>query len=93
MGDAGLVSSSKARLAGSRCRSEEKGEYPVFTLARLHPVLEAALLVRVVGLAGSRGRVDELLPGGRVVQADPHSRADKEKGTPLTTLGGCFNDQ
>lgn len=52
---------------------EEVSRYPVFTLPRLHSVLEAALLVCIVGLAGGRGGVHKLLLGGDVVEAGTHA--------------------
>lgn len=52
---------------------QEGSLYPVFTLTRFDSMLEAALLIRVVGLARGHGWVHEVLSGGPVVQAEPQA--------------------
>lgn len=49
------------------------GAHRVFTLARADAVLEAALLVCVVGLPRRRGGIHELLLGRDVVEAGAHT--------------------
>jgi len=53
-------------------------KYPVFTLTRLHSVLETALLVCIIGLARGCGGVNKFLFGGNIVQAGTHARAKKQ---------------
>ena len=65
-------------VAGPLPSQEGKQEgslYPVFTLTRFDSMLEAALLIRVIGLARGHGWVHKVLSGGPVVQAEPQARA------------------
>lgn len=52
---------------------QEGSLYPVFTLTRFDSMLEAALLICIVGLAGRHCWVHEVLSGGPVVQAEPQA--------------------
>lgn len=54
---------------------QEGSLYPVFTLTRFDSMLESALFVSVIGLAGSHRRVHEVLSGRPVIQAKPQARA------------------
>ena len=69
-----MVSTHKGGADGTQsdCRFPD----PVFTLPRLDAVLEAALLVCIVGLARRRGGVHKLLFGRQVVQTQAHPGAE-----------------
>lgn len=54
---------------------QEGSLYPVFTLTRFDSMLESALLISIIGLAGSHRRVHEVLSGRPVIQAKPQAGA------------------
>ena len=62
-------------LLGDDVMKQEGSLYPVFTLTRFDSMLEAALLICVIGLARGHSWVHEVLSGGPVVQAEPQARA------------------
>lgn len=67
---------------------QEGSLYPVFTLTRFDSMLEAALLIGIVGLAGRHSWVHEVLSGGPVVQAEPQTRA-VARGKQLSCWGAA----
>ena len=54
---------------------QEGSLYPVFTLTRFDSMLEAALFICIIGLAGGHCWVHEVLSGRPVVQAEPQAQA------------------
>lgn len=72
-GGAHVESLSPCSPLPSQEGKQEGSLYPVFTLTRFDSMLEAALLICVVGLAGCHCWVHEVLSGGPVVQAEPQA--------------------
>lgn len=66
---------------------ELTAHFPVFTLTRLHSVLEAALLVCIISLAWGCGGVHKLLLGGHIIEAGTHARVE-EVGDVIAAAGG-----